>query len=95
MILLKKTKSESIVMAEGSMVDILTELTFCIGELYARMTKGLNPLFATAFKHMLQHCFDDDSPVFNVGLDNSDGCCIVTDKKALRKALEEEGRGDQ
>lgn len=81
MILLKKNKSESIVMAEGSTVDILTELTFCIGELYARMTKGLNPL--------------DDSPVWNVGLDNSDGCCIVTDKKALRKALEEEGRGDQ
>lgn len=90
MILLKKDKDETVVLAEGSAIDILVELTFCVGKLYARLTSGAPPEISKAFKVALQNCFRDESPVWDVGVNDADGCCIVTDKEALRKELEKE-----
>ena len=95
MILLKYNGNESTVLADGSALDILTELTFCVGKLYARLASGAPPEFAKYFKTVLQHSFSDESPVWDVGLKDATGCCIVTDKAALRRALEEEERADQ
>lgn len=90
MILLKKDKDETVVLAEGSAIDILAELTFCVGKLYARLASGVPPEISKAIKVMLQDCFSDESPVWDVDVNDAAGFCIVTDKKSLRKELEKE-----